>query len=520
MLVTPLGKSVLPQTPTSIPSNAIRLPTELLKEIIDGLAASMSQCPDLMRSTMKKVALTSTQILPLARPHLFHTLELGGKHDPEGIRRTSLARLLVEQPYLGNAVDHIIYVLHKEEKHLEITSGVAPLLRLPKVSTLSITWVHRSLHESDDKPQPPDVTLGWRSLLRHYTASNSLKSLFMQHVSLLRGSIMPDILSSPTLTSVTFRDCFFYLDGSSQEWLTFTKSHSFNVIQEIEWTSKKRHAESLLVFLASCPKLRKFTGEYLKRGGMRKFPSALSRPFLNLHRLELAFPCSSCDWETVSRDLSGICDGEALFPVLKELVLGIDHIRQTINPLFKNTPALEYLKARGTPSPYFNFLECLQPVGHHLKTIDLVWIFPDAALNEDATTSEPTLDCALSYLEDFHLASIEHISLTIGISNTWRYDTFQDLEIYEALGRVMDSYQGIIGTSAFPSLKTLEIAAVQNIGAKYWDGDGFEYIETAKAAWNEHLKAFVTDQSISYFYHARVYPMPYLTSNWDSPLEL
>ncbi|PPR04241.1 hypothetical protein CVT24_013323 [Panaeolus cyanescens] len=523
LVVTPLGKSVSPQTPTSIPSNAIRLPTELLKKIIDALAASMSQCPDLLRSTMKKVALTSTQILPLARPHLFHTLELGGKHDPEGVRRTSLARLLVEQPYLQNSVNQIIYVLHKEETHLDIASDVAPLLHLPKVRTLSISWAYRPRHEwhkSEDEAQPPDVTFGWRSLLHHYTASDSLKSLFMQHVSLLRGSFMPDILSSPTLVSVTFRDCFFCLDGSSQEWLKFTKSRTFNVIEEVECTSKKHYAEIPLVFLASCPKLKKFKGEYMTHQGrgVRDFPPALGRPFLNLHRLELASPGSMYAWEIVSDDLSGICGGEAVFPVLKELVLGITHIRQSIKPLFDLMPSLEYLKAYGAPRADFNFMECLQQFGH-LNTMELLWPFPDIALSEDDETTDPTLERALSYLEDLQLTSVEHISLTIGISKDWRYDKFQDLDVYEALGRVMDNYRGIIGTSAFPSLKTLEITVVQKIADKHW-GDGFAYIEAAKAAWNEHLKAFVTDQDFSYFYHARVYPFDYATSSWDSPVQL
>ncbi|PPR04297.1 hypothetical protein CVT24_013404 [Panaeolus cyanescens] len=494
------------------------LPFEILKEIIDHLADALRHdTAATFQDTMKNVALASTTFLPLARAHLFHKVDLSGSHDPQGTRRENLARFLLDQPHLARAVHWITYKRTRRDDKTNIHSQLSILLKeLVCVKTLSITFDN---FVSDIARSPPQPSL-WRSILSHCLTSNHLTTLALHHIIATQFPLL-EILSCPSLISVTFSSCTCSMDMEDEEFIDFAGSHSFNV-QEIQFQEKLSLKSIPLICLFLCTNLRRFSGHGLfSSDGMDILPAQYKRPLAKLDCLDLVQTCESMDWESFLDDVERLCGGEAAFPALTHLSVGFDsgsytpHIRPESIPrlFFTHVPSLRSFKAYGPMLHRVDLPRCLGPVGHHLSKLDLLWdfgeVFEDEYCyfdgNEEEEEARPNhVSNTLTQFKSLRLEALEDLSLTIKLAAA----VCVDFDSAKELATIMSEFRGLINKDLFPSLQTAHAKISMMM---YWkpeeDNPDEEepYVQKAKVPLNDCLRGFVADETICYSWDVDVY---------------
>ncbi|PPR01900.1 hypothetical protein CVT24_001246 [Panaeolus cyanescens] len=195
--------------------------------------------------------------------------------------------------------------------------------------------------------------------------------------------------------------------------------------------------------------------------------------------------------------LRGPCQGEAVFPALKTVDLGIETLALwTLPILFEQLPSLECFVGHGYSMPYIDLAECLDPVAHHLTTLELGWPFSGSGLHGKAQQQESPLVQAFNLLECLCLPALETFRLSIQV-NPCIHDLVDNVKVYKALAAVINTYQGIIGLDAFPALKSAEFNLEMKVRVKVFRTDE-KYVRAARWPLNKCLSNFVVDSSVPY----------------------
>ncbi|PPR01975.1 hypothetical protein CVT24_011144 [Panaeolus cyanescens] len=165
--------------------------------------------------------------------------------------------------------------------------------------------------------------------------------------------------------------------------------------------------------------------------------------------------------------LKGLCQGEAVFPALKTVDLGIETLALwTLPILFEQLPSLECFVGHGYSMPYIDLAECLDPVVHHLTTLELGWPFSGSGLHDKAQQQESPLVQAFNLLECLCLPALETFRLSIQV-NPCIHDLVDNVKVYKTLAAVINTYRGIIGLDAFPALKFAEFNLEMKVRVKH-----------------------------------------------------